>query len=70
MTDKGRCCGYLHIAHSNPKSGLPPMEKLYGRLSLPQIPALRFGQRSLPKCRDCGGKLQLLETYPDSGRHL
>ncbi len=33
-------------------------------LSRAQILALRFGPRSLLKCRDCGGELQLLETYP------
>ncbi len=33
-------------------------------LSRAQVLELRFGHRSLLKCRDCGGELQLLETYP------
>ena len=38
--------------------------RLTAPLSRTQILELRFGQRSLLKCRDCGGELQLLETYP------
>ncbi len=33
-------------------------------LSRAQVLELRFGERSLLRCRDCGGELQLLETYP------
>ena len=33
-------------------------------LSRAQILELRFGERSLLKCKECGGELQLLETYP------
>lgn len=33
-------------------------------LSRAQVLELRFGERSLPRCRNCGGELQLLETYP------
>lgn len=33
-------------------------------LSRAQVLELRFGHRSLLKCRDCDGELQLLETYP------
>ena len=33
-------------------------------LSRAQVLELRFGQRSLLKCRDCGGELRLLETFP------
>ncbi|PTN00835.1 hypothetical protein C8N47_1311, partial [Mangrovibacterium marinum] len=29
-----------------------------------QILELRFGERSVLKCKDCGGELLLLETYP------
>ena len=33
-------------------------------LSRAQVLELRFGERSLLKCRDCGGELRLLETWP------
>jgi hypothetical protein len=33
-------------------------------LSRAEVLELRFGQRSLLKCCDCGGELQLLETFP------
>ncbi len=33
-------------------------------LSRAQVLALCFGERSLLRCRDCGGELQLMETYP------
>ena len=33
-------------------------------LSRAQVLELCFGERSLLRCRDCGGELQLLETYP------
>ncbi len=33
-------------------------------LSRAQVLELCFGERSLLKCRDCGGELQLLETWP------
>lgn len=33
------------------------------KLSRAQVLGLRFGQRSQLKCRDCGGQLQLLETF-------
>ena len=33
-------------------------------LSRAQVLALRFGERSLLRCRDCGGELRLLETWP------
>lgn len=33
-------------------------------LSRAQVLELRFGQRSLLQCRDCGGELGLLETFP------
>jgi hypothetical protein len=33
-------------------------------LSRVQVLELCFGQRSLLKCRDCGGELRLLETFP------
>jgi hypothetical protein len=33
-------------------------------LSRAQVLELRFGERSQLKCRDCGGELQLLETWP------
>ncbi len=33
-------------------------------LSRTQVLELCFGESSLLKCRDCGGELQLLETYP------
>lgn len=33
-------------------------------LSRAQVLELYFGERSLLKCKDCGGELQLLETYP------
>ncbi|MFV0269137.1 MAG: transposase [Draconibacterium sp.] len=33
-------------------------------LSRAQILELRFGERSQLRCKDCGGELQLLETYP------
>lgn len=37
---------------------LPP------KLSRAQVLELRFGERSQLKCSDCGGELQLLETFP------
>lgn len=33
-------------------------------LSRAEVLELRFGQRSLLQCKDCGGQLRLLETYP------
>jgi len=33
-------------------------------LSRAQVLELCFGERSLLRCRHCGGELQLLETYP------
>lgn len=33
------------------------------KLSRAQVLELRFGERSQLKCRDCGGELQLLETF-------
>jgi hypothetical protein len=33
-------------------------------LTRAQVLELRFGERSLLRCKDCGGELQLLETYP------
>lgn len=33
------------------------------KLSRTQVLELRFGERSQLKCRDCGGELQLLETF-------
>lgn len=33
-------------------------------LSRAQVLELRFGERSQLKCRNCGGELQLLETFP------
>lgn len=37
--------------------------KLPPKLSRAQVLELRFGERSQLKCRDCGGELQLLETF-------
>lgn len=34
-------------------------------LSRAQVLELRFGECSVLKCKDCGGKLQLLETFPN-----
>lgn len=34
------------------------------RLSRAEVLALRFGERSVLSCRECGGALLLLETYP------
>jgi hypothetical protein len=34
------------------------------RLSRAEVLALRFGERSVLQCRECGGELILLESYP------
>ncbi len=59
------------LASRNKKQNLQAIRKSLGEelspaapLSRPQILVLRFGQRSLLRCKDCGGELQLLETYP------
>ncbi len=59
------------LASRNKKQNLQAIRKSLGEelspaapLSRAQILVLRFGQRSLLRCKDCGGELQLLETYP------
>jgi hypothetical protein len=34
------------------------------RLSRAEILSAKFGERSLLKCRECGGDLVIFETYP------
>jgi hypothetical protein len=38
---------------------------MHSCLSRAQVLELRFGEHSVLKCKDCGGKLQLLETFPN-----
>lgn len=59
------------LSSPNKKQSLLAIRKSLGEkpiqtrpLSRVQVLELRFGQRSLLKCRDCGGELQLLENYP------
>jgi hypothetical protein len=50
----------LKIIRESFSEELPATEPL----SRAQVLELRFGERSQLKCRDCGGELQLLETFP------
>ena len=59
------------LASRNKKQSLAAIRESLGKelplaapLSRAQVLELRFGQRSVLKCKDCGGELQLLETYP------
>jgi hypothetical protein len=36
----------------------------YPRLTRAQVLILRFGERSMLQCRECGGELLLMESYP------
>ena len=59
------------LASRNKKQSLAAIRESLGEelvqvvpLSRAQVLALCFGERSLLRCRECGGELQLLETYP------
>ncbi|WP_320168094.1 IS91 family transposase [Mangrovibacterium marinum] len=59
------------LSSRNKKQSLEAIRKSLGDeqprvapLSRTQILELRFGERSVLKCKDCGGELLLLETYP------
>lgn len=58
------------LASRNKKQSLETIRKSLGQelaraipFSRAQVLELYFGQRSLLRCRDCGGELQLLETF-------
>jgi len=59
------------LASRNKKQSLEKIRESIGEeqprptpLSRAQILELRFGERSLLRCKHCGGQLQVLETYP------
>lgn len=59
------------LGSRNKTQSLEAIRESLGEKPLPATPLtraqlleLRFGERSLLRCKDCGGELQLLETYP------
>lgn len=59
------------LGSRNKTQSLEAIRESLGEKRLPATPLtraqlleLRFGERSLLRCKDCGGELQLLETYP------
>jgi hypothetical protein len=64
-----RICHLGFLSTRNKKSSIEAAHRSLGALtqrppllSRAQVLELRFGERSVLKCRDCGGELQLLET--------
>lgn len=62
---------YGFLASRNKKAALEEIRKTLVPGHVPKEPlsragvlTLRFGERSVLKCRECGGELVLLETYP------